>query len=550
MSARVAPAESTAAAPAGGLGRSRSSTLTGTGTLIRLILRRDRIRFSVWILAILGLVYFSGSAVQTLYGTAADRAVYADTAGSSAAAIAMSGPPVALHTFGGITIFEINATVMIAVALMAIFLVVRHTRGEEESGRTELLRSAVVGRHAGTVAALIAVSGATIVTAGGITAILLGFGLPAAGSVVYGCSVAALGVFFTAVGAAAAQVTEHARGALGLAGAVIAASFVLRAVGDVSDNGVSWVSPMGWMQATRPYADDRWWPLLLLVAGIGLCVWLTFTLTAHRDVGAGLVQPSPGPASASQTLTSPIGLAVRLQRTSIVWWMVGMFLGGIAFGSFSGDIEEMVSGNEQLSQAMTASGIDNIVDSYFAMMVLLLALIGTGFTVGSVLRMRREETRLRVEPLLATALTRSRWLWSNLLVTLAGTVLTVLAGGFGMGLSDGLASDDLSSVGTLTAAALAYLPAVLVVGALTALLFGWAPRAIQVVWAVLGLCLVIAWLGGLIDFPEWLVRLSPFTHVGNVPAEAASVVGLVVMSVVAAIAALLGTIGLRRRDIG
>ena len=41
----------------------------------------------------------------------------------------------------------------IVAGLMSMFLVGRHTRAEEESGRDELLRAAAVGRHAPTAAA-------------------------------------------------------------------------------------------------------------------------------------------------------------------------------------------------------------------------------------------------------------------------------------------------------------------------------------------------------------------------------------------------------------
>ena len=43
--------------------------LTGTPSLVRLVLRRDRIRLSIWILAILGIVYFSTAAVPDVYGS-------------------------------------------------------------------------------------------------------------------------------------------------------------------------------------------------------------------------------------------------------------------------------------------------------------------------------------------------------------------------------------------------------------------------------------------------------------------------------------------------
>ena len=98
----------------------------------------------------------------------------------------------------------------------------------------------------------------------------LAAGLPTSGSLLYGASVAAVGLAFTGVGLVAAQVTEHARGAVGIGLAVLGVAFLLRAIGDVAENGLSWLSPIGWAQATNAFGDERWWPLLpavLLGAG-------------------------------------------------------------------------------------------------------------------------------------------------------------------------------------------------------------------------------------------------------------------------------------------
>src|SRR5262245_259072 len=139
-----------------------SGGLTGAGTLLRLMLRRDRIRLPVWVLGIVGVVAGSANAVQGVYPTAHDRALYAETIGNSAGSIAMAGPPVALHTPGGITVFETSSTSLVAVALMAIFLTVRHTRAEEESGRTELLRAGELSRLSPLVATFAYVSAASL----------------------------------------------------------------------------------------------------------------------------------------------------------------------------------------------------------------------------------------------------------------------------------------------------------------------------------------------------------------------------------------------------
>ena len=96
------------------------------------------------------------------------RATYAATVGTSGASIAMSGPPVALDTIGGITVFEVATTAVIGVALMAVFLTLRHTRTDEEAGRTELLRAGVMGRQADLLATGLVVGLASVAVGAGI----------------------------------------------------------------------------------------------------------------------------------------------------------------------------------------------------------------------------------------------------------------------------------------------------------------------------------------------------------------------------------------------
>lgn len=526
------------------------TVFTGTAALVRLVLRRDRIRLPVWIMAIVGLVQASAQAVADAYSTQAQIDTYAATMGSSPAAIAMGGPPVGLRTLGGIVVYEASITALVATALMAVFLVVRHTRAEEEQGRTELLRSAVVGRHAPTAAALLVVWGASALVGLGVALALVSVDLPASEALVFGAAVAAAGFVFAAVAACAAQLMTHARGAIGLSAVVLGAAFVLRAAGDVGYGGLSWTSPLGWSQAMRPFADPRWWPFAISLTVSLLLVALTLWLATRRDLGLGLVAARPGPARASVSLGGPAGLALRLQRSSIVGWTTGIFLGGFAFGSLSRELETMVESNPTFAEYFAAAGAASLVDSFFAVALLLLALIASGFAVSSVLRIRAEETNGRLEPVLATGVSRTSLLAGNLLVTLVGTSVVVAAGGLGVGIAQALVSDQPGAVGRMLGYGLVHLPAVLVLAALAVVLVGWAPRVAALCWGALAVCFVVGWLGGLLPIPGWIEAASPFTYTPQAPAEAVSAGTLVILCLVAVAGVTAGLAGFRRRDIG
>ena len=523
--------------------------LMGTSTMVRLVLRRDRVRFPVWVLGIVAAVAGSAGSVQNVYATATERAQYAETIGNSAASIAMAGPAVGLESMGGLTVFETSSTALVATALMAIFLTVRHTRGEEEAGRAELLRSAEVGRLAAPAATIAYVSAASLLVGLSVAVCFVALGLPANGSWLFGVSIAATGLVFAAVAVTAAQVTEHARAAVGGSAAVLAVAFALRAIGDVSTPWLSWLSPIGWSQGTHPYAGDRWWPLLLSVAAAGVLLTVATVLVGRRDLGAGLVVPRLGAETASPRLASAWALTARLQRTSFVSWTIGMLLGGMALGSVTSDVEGLVDDRPDLRDAIAPDGGD-ITAAYVATAMLILALVAAGYTVSSVLRMRGEETSGRLEALLATGLARVRWASGTIAFSLATTAVVLLAGGVGLGVASAVGVDDTGLIGDAVGGAAAYVPAAFVVAAVTVALVGWAPGAVGLAWAVVAGCFTVGYLGQLLAFPDWLRDLSPYTHVPQVGVETVDATALVTLTALAAIVTLLGVDGLRRRDIG
>ncbi|HEY9475800.1 MAG TPA: ABC transporter permease, partial [Mycobacteriales bacterium] len=242
----------------------------GTGAMIRLALRRDRIMLPAWVLSLTAVVVGTGSSFSQLYPTLASRQQFASGIGTNPALRAIYGQGFDLTSVGGLTAWRIGGSGAVLVALMSVLIVVRHTRAEEETGRLELLGSTVVGRRAALVAGLAVAVGADMAIAVLVGLGLVGLGLPAAGSFALGLSLAGAGVAFGAVAAVTVQLTESARAANGMAAGVLGLSYLLRAVGDgAGPDGptwLAWLSPIGWTEQTRSFAGERWWVFGLLVA--------------------------------------------------------------------------------------------------------------------------------------------------------------------------------------------------------------------------------------------------------------------------------------------
>lgn len=536
-----------------GPGRHGCGPLAGTAALIRLILRRDRIRIPAWTAGVVGFLTASAASVPDIYPTAAELQARGDFVQSPVLTI-FSGPGYGAenYTVGAMVANEYLIYGVGALALMSSFMVVRHTRAEEESGRAELVRAAVVGRHAVLTAALIVATGVNLLI-GALTALALATSvaeLPAVGSWAFGLSMAAAGTVFATVAGVAAQLTEHARGAIGTAVAALAVSFVLRAAGDMGDDRVlSWASPIGWVQSTRAYVDERWWPLLLPVAFALLLTAAAYALASRRDVTAGLIPPRPGPSHASQRLAHPGGLALRLQRTHLAAWGIGLVAFGSVFGSLVGEVEIFLDEAPELQEFFGAAGNGALVEAFLSTVMLLLSLLATGYALAVALRLRSEESAGRAEPLLATAITRWRWASGHLAVAMGGGAAILLATAAGVGIVAAIQLRDASWVATMLGAGLVHVPAMWLVVGVTVALYGLVPRAAAWGWAVLGYAAVVGLMGDGLDLPEGARVLSPFHHVPELPGDEIGVTPLVVLALATAFLVGIGWAGLRHRDI-
>lgn len=524
--------------------------LAGAVELTRFVVRRDRVRMAVWVIGIAVLMTLTAAGVKALYPTQADLDEAAAVTKGNAALIAFNGPVQGLNTIGGQVAFQGGTNGLVVVALMSVLMIGRLTRAEEEAGRVELLRALPIGSQAPSAAALIAVGAMDVAVGALVTVAMIGEGLPVAGSINLGLSFTLAGLAFAGITLVAAQITENARVVAGSTGSLIGVSFVVRAMGDIGDGTLSWFSPIGWAQKARPFAGERWWPFLLLVAALGAAVAAARALAERRDLGGGLVPPRPGRPVAARSLGQPLGLAVRLQRGSVIGWGLGVLATGIVFGSLAPSIDEFIGNNRALADILARAGGASLTDSYLATSFRLLALVATGFAVQAALRLRAEETSLRAEAVLATPVSRWRWVASHLVVAFAGSVALLTVAGLGVGATYATLSGDTGVAARLLGAALVYAPAMWLAIGLAVAVVGITPQAAVASWAALAAFLVVGVLGELLSLPHWARGISPFEHVPKVPAASFNAVPLLVITAIAVILTASGVAGLRRRDIG
>ena len=531
--------------------RTPQRSYAGTWALVRLNLRRERIPLLAWVLGIVAVAAGTFSAFQQLYPNELERQLLAATVSANPALLALTGP-VASTSIGGMTAWRTGVILTTLIGLMAIFTVIRRTRGDEEAGRTELLASCVVGRAAPLAAAVIVAGGAGVLIGILVTAAGIGYGQPVAGSLALGASLTGCAFLYAAVAAVAAQVAESARTATAMSAALLAVGFALRSVGDVSTGApwLTWVSPQGWAQHVRVYADNQWPVLVLFAVATVVLLAVARSLLERRDLGLALFPARLGPAT-NPRLFRPWGLAVRLQRGSLIGWAVGLAALGALMGGVAASAGDLLNGNPQLEQILSRiGGAGALTDMFLTAIGSLAGLIVGGYAISAALRMSTEESADRLGPVLATPVSRSRWMSGHLAFVVLGVVLLLTVAGLVAGLIHGARIGDLSQALRATlSATLVQAPAAPVMGGIAVAIFGWLPRLTGFAWTALVVALLLGQLGPLLQLPTWLLDISPYSHIPAVPAESMRWTPVIVMPVVAAALIVTGMAGFRRRDV-
>jgi ABC-2 type transport system permease protein len=540
------------------------SALQGFGSLIRFILRRDRLSLPLWILGIVSLAVFYVPLMPDLLGGGQQSAMLAETM-KNPAMTAMMGVAYG-EGIGALYALFMLVWSTLAAGIFNLLFVVRHTRKDEEQGRSEILASLPVGRNAKLCAVLltalvanaaIALLAALIISAFGIE------GIGWQGAVAYAAALGAGGFVFAALAATVAQLFKTARAATAWVFLLLGLAYLLRAWGDMDSSHelASLISPLGMIERVQAWTANEPWPVCVLFAeALGLFA-AALVLSSLRDTGAGLIPERTGRAYASVFLSGPWGLAWRLSRGLCLGWTLVMFVLGAAYGSILGDIAgfmessilyDTIVGSNPNAQA-------DLMDAFLSFTLLLMAVLAAVPVCMVILKSRGEEQRGRVEQLLATPVDRICLMAGFVLIAVCLAAVLLAATPAGMCAAAALYMDAPPEFGKMLLASLNYLPAVLVVAGLAALFMGALPRCTPLVWAALACCFIMAYLQNLMlasaanqatrDAFDVLLKLSPFSLLPAWPAEEVNIALTAAMTAVACALTAAGMLTWRQRDI-
>ena len=521
-------------------------------SVARLYLRLTRRGIGLLVVAVAAYVVVEAVSFVQTYPDQASRERLAEF-GDQPAVRMLQGIPHAVETVGGFVVWDGGWFLQAIVGVWAILVTSRLMRGEEESGRTELIGA---GRASGVqlaVAGLGTVLAGCVLTGVAVFATIVVPSHDVVGSLLFAVGVGGFGAVMAGATAVASQLVGVRRRAAALGAAFFGVAFVLRMIANSNDDRlwVGWLSVFGWMDRLRPFGDNNGAVVLIYVVVAAGLVALALALRNRRDMGAALWSREGDVRTRPLLLATPVRFAWRLTWGVLLAWLVGLGLYSFFIGSLIKTMGDVLVDDPAYQGYLELVGLtkEDVYGGMVAVMTVVLALVISLYAAWRIGAVRNEEDSERAEHLLTRPLTRSRWLGGHVLLALLGVAALTVGTAVAMWVGAAVTEAPIGLV-DMVAASANLLPVIVLFGGLAIAMFGLAPRlTIAVPAGAVAVAYVLSFVGPALNLPAWVIGLSPFYHVSLVPVADYALTQGVVMTCIAVLLTAVGWVSFTRRDL-
>jgi ABC-2 type transport system permease protein len=523
----------------------------GSYSLFKFMFKNERLKIIIWVVGIVLITYITALTYPNVYKSQEEIMGFALTI-QNPAMIAMMGIGYDISEYTTATTFahEMLLLTAVAMAIMNIMLTARLSRGDEEDGRVELISSLPVGRLS-----YIGAAGAIIILTNFIIILLIGVGLPLLnlkginfeGAMLYGCLLGFVGLGFAGFTFLFAQLANTSKLASGLSYVCLIIFYIIRAIGDTSNEAISMVSPLGWIGKSRVFVDNNWWPIIVSLGLSIILFGIAYYLNSLRDMGSGYLPVFKGKDQASKLLKTPIGLIVRTQKVQIITCGLGIFFLGLSFGSIFKDFETYFKDMQIIKDIIGITEGSNILVLILEYVIKMMSLFTAIPALMIVLRIKNEETKHRIDHIYSRNVSRTKFVINHLLVAMVVGLLMQLLLALGLWITGAnVIKADVSFI-EMILYSLSYLPAIYVFLGLAILLIGWFPNLLSGIWIYFSFVFISFYLEGLFKLPKALNYFSSFYSVPDLFER--SYWSLIILMVIFCLMSIWGVITYNRRDI-
>ena len=551
------PRGSVAAVPAIPLRR----RLLGLGSVYGKTIRDSRLSFIIAAGLLGGMALLMGAAVVQVFPTPETRQeVDALIAAMPASIVNLFGQPVALGTLGGYMTWKYAAIFAMGTALWSIMALSSTLASEARRGSLDLVATTPMGKPRIAIEKVLAhltLLWLTMVILG-VAATLssnifgdaaLGDQIPLAGGLGFGLWIGSLAMVFGGLAFLLAPVLGRGGGA-GIAGIAMLVTWLANGVEGM--DVLATVSPFRWTTNHIPLVGQYDWVPVLLTAALGIALLAGGVVVfVRRDLGvtAGLTLPKL-PALVLGT-RSPMLRAFGDMLPRALAWGVGFALMGAMLSSLVGSLADQLAQDDNLRATFGAlfPTFDLGATGGWLQLFVELMFIAVGFAGATfVAKWASDETENRLEVLLATPMTRTRWVVAGgVAALLAVAVSTVLfAIGIGMGAAPGGIDATQSMLGTASLG----LFAAAIVGVGFAVGGLWRTSlAAEIAALVVVATYIVNLFAPALGLPDWVHGLALTTHLGQPMMGVWDATGIVACLAIAVGGIALGAFGMSRRDV-
>jgi ABC-2 type transport system permease protein len=550
----------TAHAVVAGARPSGLSHFYGLGSIYAKTTRDSQLAFLIAAGLLGGLSLAMGAAIPSVFPTPASR-VEIDKliGGMPPQMVDFFGKPVGLGTFGGYLTWKYGLVFVLTTSLWSILALSGTLAGEAGRGSLDMVATTPFGKRrialeklaahlTGLVFALAFMTIMVTISSNTFGNAALGDPLPALSSVGFALWLGAIALFFGGLAFALGPILGRA-GSAGVAGIALALAW---SVNGLNLAPLTVLSPFSWTANHIALVGQYDWAGVALVA-VAAIVLLAIGIEAfaRRDLGvtAGLRLPTlPG---AVLGVRGPISRAFGEQLPRALAWGLGLGVFGAMLASLVGEMSGQLAGDANLLKVLQTAfpGLDLTTAGGFLQLFVELFYIVAGFAAATfVSKWASDETGGRLEEVLATPLSRFRWVIAGGLAALAAdAVMTVMfALSIGLGAGSGGVSAGEAMLGSLSLGL--YAAALIGIGFTIGGLWRTSLAA-----ELVALFVVATYLVGLLapplGLPDWVAQLALTTHFGQPMAGHWDAIGVVACVVIAAGGILLGAWGMARRDV-
>jgi ABC-2 type transport system permease protein len=489
------------------------------------------------------------------YPTLAQRT---ELAHSMQAFVILIGEGHHLETAAGFTSWRLMTTTAIIGAIWALRTSAGLLRGEEDTGRWEVLLAGPTSARRATVEVLFGLGVALVAMfAATSVGVLLAARVPGARfsidlAFLFALSIVSSAAMFLAIGALASQLAASSGQATMLGSGVLGIAYVVRLVADANDSlgWLRWLSLLGWVEELSPLRDPQLVALLPMGALIACCCGLTVVLAGRRDLNASVLREPESRPGSTRWLSGPTGLAARLTVTPALIWLV--VIGGYAvlLGAVTHSATSVItSGSPAVMAALGRLGIRQAAQGYLGLIFLMASVVIALAAASQLAAMREEEASGRLDNLLVRPVSRAVWLAGRLGTAVGLVVLLGLATGVGTWIGAANQHTGASPLTLVEAGLNVIPPAVFVLGA-GAVVFGIRPQlTAAAAYGIVTWSLMVDLLAALVRNADVLKDSSLFTHIALSPAVKPDWGADAIIVLLGFGAAVLGTLAFQRRDI-